>query len=600
MTDVHEPAFHARLKRRASAALCCCLLGSLCATGAFSQGFFPLKDVHPGLHGTGKTVFQGDRVEDFQVEILGVLENPAPSQSIILARLSGGPLAETGVLQGMSGSPVYIDGKLLGAVALGFPYSKVALAGIQPIEQMLQDARFPPVAAAQSSHSRMGDSWSRDAAPAHLQNISTPLNMGGFTPGTLRAFAPQLEKLGFEPQQGVSGNSGNSQKGSGSIEPGSMISVQLMTGDMNVGADGTVTYIDGKRVYAFGHRFLATGSTDLPFARAEVIALVPDLNASFKLATAREWIGTMVSDRSTAIAGEIGRRTNLVPITVAVRPPAATPHEYHFQVVNDRFLTSFLTQAALYSAIDATQRILGAGTIRLRGRIEFDGSLPPLIVRDIFISDSGVPLQASANAVVALGFVMGAGFSSLHIKNVSFDLEPMESKRSLLIDQAWTSKHEVKPGDTIQITALLTGEDGLELTRSTSYQIPVGAPAGLLNLTISDANTLNFPDYAGLNPGSVRSADQLIRVINAFRGSDDVFVRVWRQEPSFAATAPLPGGEITDPPPSVALVLANQSSSLSGSVLLNTLRGAQVAELRIPVGDYAVSGAKTIQVEVKE
>jgi hypothetical protein len=158
----------------------------------------------------------------------------------------------------------------------------------------------------------------------------------------------------------------------------------------------------------------------------------------------------------------------------------------------------------------------------------------------------------------------------------------------------------VKPGDSIQITALLTGENGLELTRTATYQVPVGAPKGLLNFTLSDADALNFPDFAGLNATSLHSADQLIRVINGLRGSDQAFIRVWRQEPSFSVASPLPGGDLTDPPPSIALILAKPSASPSGSVLPNTMRGSQVAELSLALNGYSVNGAKTVQVEVKE
>ena len=253
-----------------------------------------------------------------------------------------------------------------------------------------------------------------------------------------------------------------------------MISVQLMSGDMAVGAEGTVTYVDGKRVYAFGHRFLNAGRTDLPFARAEVLALLPALNSSFKISAAREWVGTMVSDRATAIAGEIGRAAHTVPVTISVRPDHAARHDYHIQVVKDRLLTSFLTQMALYSSLDATERTTGAATIRLQGRVEFENNLAPVIIRDIFVSDSATPAQAAANAVVILGFVVSAGFSDLQVKSVSFDVEPSEVKNQLVIDQIWTSRREAKPGDDIQINALLTGDNGVEITRQATYRIPIG------------------------------------------------------------------------------------------------------------------------------
>ena len=194
------------------------------------------------------------------------------------------------------------------------------------------------------------------------------------------------------------------------LQPGSMISVGLITGDMNMTADGTVTYIDGKRIYAFGHRFLDIGSIEFPFARSEVIASIPTLNSSFKLSVPREWMGTILSDRNTAVAGEIGRPSHTVPLTISVRSGAASARDYHLQVVNDRLLTPFLTQAALFSTIDATQRTMGVGTMRLKGEVQFDGALPPLRIHDMFVSDSALAQQVSADAVVTLGFVLGGGF----------------------------------------------------------------------------------------------------------------------------------------------------------------------------------------------
>ena len=241
-------------------------------TAAAATPFFPLRDVRPGLKGIGRTVFHGGQVEEFQVEILGVLENSGPKQSIILAKLSGGPLAQTGVMQGMSGSPVYIDGKLLGAIALGFPFSKEPITGIQPIEQMVGNSTpAPATKQASVKYSQLEKDWVSRFQPElpappnaqpELRAISTPISFGGFTDSAIQRFAAALHKFGFEPQSGLGSGAPTTKQYTGSVAPGSMISVQLMSGDLNVSADGTVTYVDGKKIYAFGHRFLSAGSTD--------------------------------------------------------------------------------------------------------------------------------------------------------------------------------------------------------------------------------------------------------------------------------------------------------------------------------------------------
>jgi hypothetical protein len=604
-------SFHVRRVARHVLALVICLaLGSLALA---AQGFFPLEKVHPGLRGIGRTVFQGSRVEQFQVEILGVLENVSPKQTIILARLSGGPLAETGVLQGMSGSPVYIDGKLLGAVALGFPFSKEPIAGIQPIQAMTSGASFTSPAS-----SRRSSPWRSTRTAVHspfplapvasnvtasssnLTEILTPLALSGFTPGTLRTFASQFERLGFSLQQGVSGTNPTSQRDSSAIEPGSMISVELLSGDMTVSAEGTVTYVDRKRIYAFGHQFLNEGSTDLPFARADVVALLPTLNSSFKIAVPGKWAGTIVSDRSTAIAGEIGLPGHTVPVTISIHSPASGTHDYHMHAVDDPFLTPFILQTALFATMDATERTIGAGTLRLEERVDFDDNLPPLVVRDIFVSDTGLAQQAAANAVVPLNFVLGSGFSQLHVKDVSFTLEPLEAKRDLRIAQVWASRQSVRPGEPVEVTTLLEGDNGVQFTRTATYKVPIGAPLGPLYFTVSDANVLNFSEFAGMSQASARSPEQLIEIVNRFRGSGAAYVRVWRQEPSFSVAGTLPGLELSDPPPSIALILADPAASASSSAPLTSSRGSSLAEFTLPVDNYAVTGAKTIQVDITE
>lgn len=613
------------------------LLFAWASGSAFAEEFFPLSEVRQGMKGVGRTVFRGNQVEEFQVEILGILENLTPRQSIILARLSGGPLAETGVMQGMSGSPVYIGGRLVGAIALGFPFSKQPIAGIQPIEQMVADVSSPPGSddallrfpgfndrrlddrgggevTAASFHGRRQRGTpamppsSMNTSFGNLREMLTPLSLSGFSESAVEAFSTQFRNLGLQPQLGVGGGGGRSQVNPsearagaprGTVLPGSMISVQLLSGDMSISADGTVTMVDGKKVYAFGHRFLDTGSTDLPFARAEVVALLPTVNSSFKLSAARETVGSITSDRSTAIAGEIGRPARMIPLTIDVRG-VSRAHTYHLNVVQNRLLTSFITQTALFATLDATERTLGGGTLRVGGRIEFQGNIPPLVIHDRFVSDTGVALQGTTDAVATLAFTLGSRFNGLRVKSLHYELEPIERKQQFRITQAWASRHAARPGDTVQVTVALEGDGGTEVTRTVDYTIPVGAPAGGLNLTVSDAITLNAPDFAGMNANSFATPEAMVEAVNQYRSSDAAYLRVWRQEPAFNVSGPAPGSDLTDPPPSVALILADPSASASGSAAFGAVRGATLKEIRIPANNYVVTGAKTIQVEIKD
>ncbi len=546
----------------------------LCAQ---QPAFFPVSEVRAGQRGVGKTVFSGSRVEEFQVEILGVLENAGPKQSLILAKLSGGPLGQTGVMQGMSGSPVYINGRLVGAVSASFPFSKEPIAGIQPIEQMLRTERPVP---------------EQPQASNGLANISTPISFSGFTTRTIEHFAPQLRGFGLEPRQGnLGGGASSGAMGNPSlIEPGSMISVQLITGDLQVGADGTVTHIDGKRVYAFGHRFMMMGTTEMPFARAEVLTLLPSVNSSFKISASRETMGSITSDHSTAIAGELGKAAAMVPVNVSVKDRGA----YRMQVINDRTLTPYLVQMATFNVVDATERAVGVSTLISRVKLTFDGPTPPVELRNITSSDTNIALAASSTASSPVSYALDSGFAELKVKQIDIDLEPSEADRRLTIGQAWASKTYANPGETIDIYASLDGPGGFQLTRKSPFTIPAGMQPGVLQIAVSEAASANLAEFQHLLLRKPDSAAQVLEVLRGYRSNAAVYATISRVEPSFQVQ----GHVLPDPPPSLALLLKRATGNASITNPLVPL--SRVAELRMDVDGYMVTGNKTIQIQVVE
>ena len=455
------------------------LIAWLTAWPAFSAEFLPLEEVRAGMRGTGRTVFSGQKVEEFEVEILGVLENVGPKQSIILGRLSGGPLEKTGVMAGMSGSPVYLDGKLAGAVAYSFPFTTEAIAGIRPIHEMItglasesgsRNARFtvPFPGESENAGPAAGENGGTEAIawmlpPAakalatepRLVPVATPVNLAGFSERTLDVFGLQLRKLGLRPMQGVAGGSrtGDAQSGDADIEPGSMITVALIQGDMEVSAAGTVTHIDGDRVYAFGHRFLSTGPTQLPFSRSNVITLVPNLSNSFKIAGSGTLLGSIVSDQSTGIAGRLGQEPKLVPAHLKLASSRTGEHDYQLQVVNDRYLTPYLLQMAVFSAIDATERQVGASTLRLSGAAEFSNGLPALKLDNVFSGSSTTALQLATSTALLLYYALESNDVSL--EQIQLDIDSSDEESWLEIDRVWSSKTRVRPGEVIELSAAL-------------------------------------------------------------------------------------------------------------------------------------------------
>ena len=568
------------------------------AVAASAAGILPLGDIKPGLRGTGRTIFSGGSIETFDVEILGVLENIGPKQSLILARLSGGPLERTGVMQGMSGSPVYIDGKLIGAVAMAFPNAKEPIAGIRPIEEMLATPTAePPQRAALSAENLLAGLPGRGeviAGPSRMTDIATPLSLGGFTRAAVEHFAPQLRALGLEPVQGTAsgGRAGLPMGDPKKLEPGSMISVQLITGDFVAGADGTVTHLDGDRIYAFGHRFLSVGPAELPFARAEVIALLPSTVSSFKISNALEPMGVITQDRNAAIAGTLGRRARMVPVSIDVQG-AGRSASYRMEMVEDRYLSPFLLQMMMYSAIDATERTAGASSFRVRGEVEFDGVESPLRLDNAIASDSGAAAMASLYTALPYAYVLQTGFDRLRAKRVQLSIESRDEKDALQIDDAYADHVKVRPGQTVTVHVVLAGRNGAETIKSVSYPTPIGLSSGPLYFTVSDGMTANLAEIKQLLGATPRSPAQAVATVNRLRENDRVYVRVWRPEVAFQTEA----SDFPAPPPSLAMLFSRSQGRQGG---LTQGYSSRIAEMSFDGTGAAISGARTFQVEVTE
>jgi hypothetical protein len=400
---------------------------TLTATSFAQTAFLPVDQIRPGMKGTGRTVFEGTTIDEFQVEVLGVLKNANPKQDLILARLSGGPLERTGVIQGMSGSPVYVDGRLIGAVAFAFPFAKDPIAGIQPIGQMLsildQQPTSPtpkPVSAISASESpaafiygmlqriQQGRSFADVLFPqmtntslnsASLLGIQTPMFISGVSGAAIQQFAPFFNAFGFSPVQ--SGGSGSAQNVGAipprRLEPGSPVNAEMVRGDISVSANGTVTHVDGNKVYAFGHPFLSAGPMNLPMSTAYVIGVLPKLDASFKLAVPMDVIGAFQQDRSTGIYGNMGAKPDMIPVSLTVKSSMNTVNKYNYEVANDKFLTPLLMNFTLFSAITASERGNGEMTLDITGKVHLK-DLEPVNIASVFSSDVNGPVIASVSA----------------------------------------------------------------------------------------------------------------------------------------------------------------------------------------------------------
>jgi len=486
---------------------------------------------------------------------------------------------------------------------MAFPFSKEPIAGIRPIADMLASNRPTQRAAIRWSDStRAAALLPQQARAAEAQvgqskmmDVATPVSFAGFTRQAVERFSPQLRTLGLEPVQGVSGG-GRMPTAMGppsALKPGSMISVQLLTGDMSMGADGTVTYIDGERVYAFGHRFLSVGTAALPFARAEVLTLLPSVSSSFKISSPRQLMGTISQDYETAVAGKLGARAAMVPLSITVSNANRGRSTYHMEMANDRFLSPFLLQACVFSAVDATERTAGSSSLVMRGQIEFEDGTAPVKLDNMFAADANTAGQLALSAALPLAYVLQGGFEKLLLKGVALDIDAFDGNRQLQIDHVFAGRREAHPGDPIELTVGLAGENGALVTRKLTYRTPIGLAPGPLYFTIADAGTTNLTELRQIFFIEPQSASQMVANLNRLKPNTKAYVRVWRPEASFQ----LQGEDFPAPPPSLALIFGRTQSGYGG---LSQTLNSRLADLEIDGAGSVISGSKTIQVEIKE
>ncbi|MDA0206710.1 MAG: hypothetical protein O3A53_15035 [Acidobacteria bacterium] len=578
---------------------CSLLISLLFAAAAIASGqdFYPLSEVRAGQQGVARTVFQGTEIEEFGVEVLGVLENVGPKQSLIIVRLSGEKVAKTGVMSGMSGSPVYIDGRLAGAIAFSFPFATDPLAGVRPIEDMTAAAATQPAALDGSGPLLALEGRGESLLPYEplsrsadvLTPIATPVSFGGFSARTLDVFGDQLRALGLRPMQGIGG--GQVDTDTAPIEPGSMIAVGLIRGDMNVNAAGTVTYVDGEQIYAFGHPFLSSGPARLPMMRSSVLASVASLQNSFKLAGSGGVVGSINTDRSTGIIGTLGESPELTPFRIRV-DSEGTELAYDLEIVDDPALTPFLVQIASFSAIDATERQVGALTIRFEGQAALKG-LPPLSLDGLFAGPSTVGQIAALNMAATLGFLMQAGPDPPQVESIDLKISVRQQDRRATIVRAWAEKERIKAGESLQLNAVVRLPDGTEKLEHISWQAPFSTAPGPLKVTLSDGSALNMLDIPLLFEASRLNPARVVESLNSLRQADQLYLRVWRPQRGLRVET----ARLSSPPASLRAILDTPRGAAGGA---SPEASTTLHESVVATYDAVIEGQQTIEVTISE
>jgi len=557
------------------------------------QAILPLAQLKPDMPGIARTVFRGQDPEDFPLRILGVLNNSGPGSSIILARLLTPRLEQTGVMQGMSGSPVYVDGKLIGAIAFAFPFAKEPIAGIRPIEEMLKtEAGISPLRA---ERIHLGSTQILASVPQSEANtptpVLTPIAFSGITERTIQHFASQWRQMGFVLQQGASGS--QPATAVSPLRPGDMISVQLIRGDMNAGADGTVTHITGNQLYAFGHRFLGGGAVDFPFSKAEVITPLPNLNMPFKISQALQPMGAILFDGDAAVTGELGRKPKLAPVLIRYRDSSGL-REYKMEMVRHNLLSPLMLQMALFSTLDHHFHTAGSGTLDIKGAIRYPGQAKPLEIEGRYAGDNNLPIAASLGGAIPFAFFQQHVEDSLLPDSIEFDITASSTNQQWIIDSASASRRTAKPGDTLTIRTQLSTPNGVEKVVEHQFTIPAWMPPGeTLTFTVSDAFTTNLLDFRSFyQPGGpvFRSTAELIQTLGILHPGNAFYLRAFRTSPAFQSS----GRELSNLPPSIAATLQKTPGTylpIYQSRLLDR-------ETRLPIG--IVSGSRTFTLEIEK
>jgi len=587
-----------------------------------------VQDVRPGMIGVGRTVFDGAHVEDFKVNIIGVLENViGPNRNLILAKLEGGPLAHTGVIAGMSGSPVYVDGKLIGAVsyALG-SFSKEPIAGITPIAEMTDSAHFadvrPPTARVRVDYplTRQGlaaafqkaldwnrpfadrdtDVRTRVAAPTldrglgqlgtMLRPIATPLVMSGFEPELADLIGGAFQEQGFVPAGGSAAGLHLGEKPfEGPLKPGDAIGVALVGGDLMLGATGTVTHIDGDRVYAFGHPMYNLGPTDFPMTRAYVYTVLPSLFSSIKLSGTGEVIGTFLQDRATTIAGRLGPGPRMIPVTISLASSRAATRTFKYTVVNDPLFGPLMTYASLLNTLMSYERSLEAATFAVQGTTSIRQH-ESVTLNNIFSGDQS-SVAAAAYVVGPVLALMNNDHEKVDIEGVNIAITTTEQPKTAVLERMGVDDTRPRAGRTVPLKLLLRTYRGEPQLRTVPIEIPANA-SGALSIVVSDGARLGLAEQRETRtaPGS-RAVDLMIKSLNKSRRNDTLYVRLVSSD----AGAVVSGEMLSSLPPSVLGVLEGERSGGN----FNPLHNATLGEWELAT-DHAVSGSKTLTLTVSQ
>lgn len=614
-----------------------CFLSALavvahCEPGAIDKSkFMTVEEIRPGMEGIGKTVFSEGKIESFDVKIIGVMKNAFAKGDMILAELSSDWLIDIGVVGGMSGSPVYIDERLIGAVAYGWMFSKKPIAGITPIVDMLrvfdqtdrvgEPAKPAPMRIRRSGAgegsvlgnfegammghalpytksiridaSGMSDFDSAYAFPNSfdLEPLSTPLFMSHCSPSLLPIVKKLFEEYNMTPV--ISGSASAEERAADiPFEPGAALGIQLLKGDLDFSAIGTLTYRDGDRIIGFGHTMYNGGAVEYPMAKALIRTVVPSMMRPFKLGVTLDTIGTVNQDRQPAIGGIVGKIPAMIPINVEVHDEQTGINNiYHFQAIDHRRLTPRITMIALLESVLASSREGGDFTVMYDYTIKLKG-LPDIQKSQFFSDDINLPFVVSFPVLVDMNALMYNRFEEVEIEEVDFTVRVKDEVRISEIVGVRMNKNKYKPGDEIVATIHLQPfRQNIERVKM-SLQLPDDIREGVYQFVITDRGGKQIIDEdraPGLStPSNIR---QLIAQINRNYLRNTIYAQLHESKTGMTVS----GEELPSLPPSI--LNAMFSNTLRG--FTQPTKGTIIAENTL-ITDSSIYGSYVTTISVEE
>jgi hypothetical protein len=574
-----------------------------------SPALFPLDQVRPGMKGVVYTIFAGDEIEKVDLVVLGILHNAlGPKQDIILVQLLGEKAEHTGVVAGMSGSPVYFDGKLAGALALKLgAFSKEAIGGVTPIQSMLEvekDSASPKTGAAAASAVNTGvfptasrvdlpqEFSTRTGAGAgqFLVPIETPLISAGLYPDTIAQFSKQLSGWGMSM---MAGGSSKPTPEDARVKPGDMVGVELIRGDLSIAPGCTITAVESDgTILACGHPIFSFGSVSMPMTRAHVVTTLASSMASTKIISTGGTIGTLTQDRTTAIMGKLGPGPAMIPVDVTLVTPSAEK-KFRFEVIESPQLTPLLVALATYNGIVGSPAYGEGWTLRMEGDIDLQGHTPVHLENLFAPNDMPIPsgFYVATEVQSIFARIYSNPYEPPHVQGIHLRVTALAERRWSMIDNAWIEKSEVAPGETVSVKVLLRPYRGEPFIQQVPITIPPQTARGTLQLLISDGETVDRTvDPAAGMQGPLPGLEELIKLIN--RGRQNDFLYATLLQPT---TTLLIEDKVMPNAPSSEINVLDQRQSVGGARLLHqSLAGSWSAEMH-----QVITGERTLTITVK-